>query len=440
MTKRIHVNIFSLGCSKNLVDSERLARRFSDAGIDIAFDQEIPPKGSIVVVNTCGFIGDAKEESVNELLRFIDLKERGHVKAVYVMGCLSERYRADVTEQMPELDGIFGKFDWAGIVDDVIARHAEEPLKPWQRILSTDKHYTYIKISEGCNRFCAFCAIPLITGRHHSRTQDEILDEVAELAAKGTREFNIIAQDLSSYGRDLPGAPDEPLAELIDRMADIEGVEMIRLHYAYPSDFPYGILPVMARRKEVCKYLDIALQHIDDTVLDNMRRHITGVQTRALLERIRREVPGIHIRTTMMVGFPGEDEAAFDRLVDFVREQRFERLGAFAYCEEEDTFAAKNFEDNIPEQVKQRRLEKLMTVQEEIAAEVAESEIGKTLRVIIDEYDPDMQRWIGRSEFDSPEVDCNVFVAADKELEIGQIYNVVVTDSEGFDLYGTLES
>lgn len=440
MTKRIHVNIFSLGCSKNLVDSERLARRFADAGIDIAFDQEIPPRGSIVVVNTCGFIGDAKEESINELLRFIDLKKRGHIKAIYVMGCLSERYRTDVAELMPELDGIFGKFDWVGIVDDVIARHSDEPLKPWQRILSTDKHYTYIKISEGCNRFCAFCAIPLITGRHHSRRPEEILDEVTELAAKGTREFNIIAQDLSSYGRDLPEAPEEPLADLIDRMADIDGVEMIRLHYAYPSDFPYGILPVMARRKEVCKYLDIALQHIDDTVLDNMRRHITGEQTRKLLDRIRREVPGIHIRTTMMVGFPGEDDAAFERLLDFVREQRFERLGAFAYCEEDDTFAAKNFEDNIPEQVKQQRLEKLMSVQEEIAAEVAQSEVGKTLRVIIDEYDSNMERWIGRSEFDSPEVDCNVFVAADKGLEIGQIYNVVVTGSEGFDLYGTLES
>lgn len=440
MTKRIHVNIFSLGCSKNLVDSERLARRFSDAGIDIAFDEEVPPHGSVVVVNTCGFIGDAKEESVNELLRFIDLKNRGHIKTVYVMGCLSERYRADVAEQMPELDGIFGKFDWTGIVDDVIARHTDEPLKPWQRILSTDRHYTYIKISEGCNRFCAFCAIPLITGRHHSRRPEEILEEVAELAAKGTREFNIIAQDLSSYGRDLDNAGDNALADLIDRMADIEGVGMIRLHYAYPSDFPYSILPVMARRKEVCKYLDIALQHIDDTVLSNMQRHINGEQTRTLLERIRREVPGIHIRTTMMVGFPGEDDAAFERLLDFVREQRFERLGAFAYCEEEDTFAARNLEDNIPEQVKQRRLEKLMAVQEEIAAEVADSEIGKTLRVIIDEYDPDMKSWIGRSEFDSPEVDCNVFVAADRELETGQIYNVLITDSEGFDLYGSIES
>ncbi len=301
-----HINIFSLGCSKNLVDSERLARRFSDLGIEVAFDEDVPPRGSTVIVNTCGFIGDAKEESVFELLRFLDLKKRKHVKAVYVMGCLSERYRDDVAEQMPELDGIYGKFDWQGIIDEVLSKKTATPAKPWQRKLSTAPHYSYIKISEGCNRFCAFCAIPLITGRHHSRPAEEILAEVAELASEGTREFNIIAQDLSSYGHDLSDAPSEPLADLIDRMADIEGVEMIRLHYAYPSDFPYGILPVMAKRKEVCKYLDIALQHIDDTVLSNMRRHITADETRRLLERIRREVPGIHIRTTMMVGFPAK--------------------------------------------------------------------------------------------------------------------------------------
>ena len=278
----------------------------------------------------------------------------------------------------------------------------------------------------------------MITGRHHSRPAEEILAEVAELASEGTREFNIIAQDLSSYGHDLSDAPSEPLADLIDRMADIEGVEMIRLHYAYPSDFPYGILPVMAKRKEVCKYLDIALQHIDDTVLSNMRRHITADETRRLLERIRREVPGIHIRTTMMVGFPGENDSAFNRLIEFVKEQRFERLGAFAYCEEEDTFAAKNFEDAIPDEVKQSRLEQLMAVQEEIATEVAASEIGKTLRVIIDEFDDNMQCWIGRTEFDSPEVDCNVFVSSENELEVGAIYDVEITGSEGFDLYGTV--
>lgn len=433
-----HINIFSLGCSKNLVDSERLARRFADLGIEVAFDEDVPPRGSTVIVNTCGFIGDAKEESVFELLRFLDLKKRKHVKAVYVMGCLSERYRDDVAEQMPELDGIYGKFDWQGIIDEVLSKKTATPAKPWQRKLSTAPHYSYIKISEGCNRFCAFCAIPLITGRHHSRPAEEILAEVAELASEGTREFNIIAQDLSSYGHDLSDAPSEPLADLIDRMADIEGVEMIRLHYAYPSDFPYGILPVMAKRKEVCKYLDIALQHIDDTVLSNMRRHITADETRRLLERIRREVPGIHIRTTMMVGFPGENDSAFNRLIEFVKEQRFERLGAFAYCEEEDTFGAKNFEDAIPDEVKQSRLEQLMAVQEEIATEVAASEIGKTLRVIIDEFDDNMQCWIGRTEFDSPEVDCNVFVSSENELEVGAIYDVEITGSEGFDLYGTV--
>lgn len=434
---RPHVNIFSLGCSKNLVDSERLARRFRDRGIDVSFDEEIPPRGSIVVVNTCGFIGDAKEESVMELLRFIDLKQRRHVKAVYAMGCLTERYRDDVSEQMPELDGIYGKFDWDAVVDDIEAKHGSEESKPWQRVLSTDKHYTYIKISEGCNRHCAFCAIPLITGAHHSRRAEEILEEVAELAAGGTREFNIIAQDLSSYGKDLPDAPEDALAQLIDKMADIEGVKMIRLHYAYPSDFPYSILPVMARRRQVCKYLDIALQHIDDTVLSNMRRRITAAETRELLARIRREVPGIHIRTTMMVGFPGEDDAAFERLMDFVAEQRFERLGAFAYCEEEDTFAARHFSDDIPDEVKQSRLEKLMSLQEGIAEEVAASHVGDFMRVIIDEYDTNTSMWIGRSEYDSPEVDCNVYVSSDKELEIGEIYLVYITKSEGFDLYGT---
>ena len=433
---KVHVDIFSLGCSKNLVDSERLARRFSDAGIDVSFDEEIPPRGSIVVVNTCGFIGDAKEESVFELLRFLDLKKRRLVKAVYAMGCLTERYRNDIKGQMPELDGIFGKFDWEKVVDTVLSDRDNTTGSPWARKLSTLPHFAYLKISEGCDRFCAFCAIPLITGRHHSRPVEEILSEVAELAAKGTKEFNIIAQDLSSYGKDLKYTHGEPLADLIERMADIEGVEMIRLHYAYPSDFPYSILPVMAKRKEVCKYLDIALQHIDDIVLSNMRRHITSAQTRELLDRIRREVPDIHIRTTMMVGFPGEDDAAFGRLIDFVKEQRFERLGAFAYCEEDDTFAAKNLDDNIPEETKQARLEQLMAVQEEIAAEIAAAEIGKTLRVIIDEYDSDIQRWIGRSEYDSPEVDCNVFVASQTELEIGHIYDVLITDSDGFDLYG----
>lgn len=431
MAKKI--SILSLGCSKNLVDSERLARRFADAGCSCRFVEELPTDGSALIVNTCGFIGDAKEESINTLLGAIKLKEEGALKAVYAMGCLTERYRADLTEELPELDGLYGKFDWEGVVGAIAGRDSSSA--PWQRTLSTLPHYTYLKISEGCNRFCAFCAIPLITGRHHSRPVDEIIEEVRTLVKKGTCEFNVIAQDLSSYGTDLEGGRSR-LAELLERIAAVEGVEMIRLNYAYPSDFPYDILPVMARHSNICKYLDIALQHIDDGVLSYMRRHIDAEATRKLLARIRAEVPGIHIRTTMMVGFPGETPEAFDRLMDFVREQRFERLGAFAYCEEDDTFAAKHFADDIPQEVKQQRLDALMQLQQDIAFDTAAEKIGSTQRVIIDEFDG--ERYIGRTEFDSPEVDCNVFVSTDKPLAVGSIYDVRITDSEGFDLIGTL--
>lgn len=425
------ISILSLGCSKNLVDSERLARRFADAGLEVRFTEALEADGSQYVINTCGFIGDAKEESVNTILEAVELRKRGDIAAVYAMGCLTERYRAELAQEIPELDGIYGKFDWGALVED-IARKAPAT-QPWQRSLSTAPHYTYLKISEGCNRFCAFCAIPLITGRHHSRPVEEILDEVRELAAKGVREYNVIAQDLSSYGRDLPGGRSQ-LAVLLEGMAAIEGVEMIRLHYAYPSDFPYDILPVMAAHPNICKYLDIALQHIDDTVLDAMRRHIDAAATRELLARIRREVPGIHIRTTMMVGFPGEDDAAFGRLLDFVAEQRFERLGAFAYCEEEGTYAANNLPDNIPAEVKQQRLDRLMALQQDIAFDTAQAKIGSTLRVIVDEFDG--HRYVGRTEYDSPEVDCCVFIENDSPLTVGEIYNVEITDAEGFDLIG----
>ena len=399
--RRKRVSILSLGCSKNLVDSERLARRFSDAGLQVRFVEELPHDGSVLVVNTCGFIGDAKEESVNTLLGAIELKNNKKIGGVYAMGCLTERYRKELTEEMPELDGIYGKFDWAAVVDAVSGHETET--KAWARDISTLPHYAYLKISEGCDRFCAFC---------------------------------VIAQDLSSYGRDLSGDGSPLLAELIDRMAQIDGVGMIRLHYAYPSDFPYDILPVMARNPKVCKYLDIALQHIDDGVLSGMRRHITGAQTRKLLDVIRREVPGIHIRTTMMVGFPGETDEAFDRLIKFVKEQRFERLGAFAYCEEEGTFAARNLPDSIPEDVKQRRLDRLMEVQQDIAFEVAEEKIGSTLRVIIDECDG--TNYVGRTEFDSPEVDCNVYFTSPRRLNCGDIVNVVIDGTDEFDLRGHL--
>lgn len=425
------ISILSLGCSKNLVDSERLSRRFADAGHEVRFVEELQSDGSCYVINTCGFIGDAKEESINILLEALQLKGEGAISAVYAMGCLTERYRKELSEEMPELDGIYGKFDWSRLVEDLAKKHPAT--KTWERNLSTPPHSTYLKISEGCNRFCAFCAIPLITGRHHSRPVDEIVEEVKSLAAKGVKEYNIIAQDLSSYGRDLPGGKSR-LAELIERLSDIPGVAMLRLHYAYPSDFPFDILPVMASRPNVCKYLDIALQHIDDKVLENMRRHIDSKATRELLARIRKEVPGIHIRTTMMVGFPGEDEAAFERLMEFVAEQRFERLGAFAYCEEEGTFAAANLPDSISEEVKQERLDRLMALQQEIAFEHAASKIGQRLKVIIDDFDG--ERYIGRTEYDSPEVDCCVFVDGDASVSIGDICEVEIYDSEGFDLIG----
>ncbi len=425
------ISILSLGCSKNLVDSERLARRFADAGLEVRFTDALEADGSQYIINTCGFIGDAKEESIGLLLEAIELRKQGGISGVYGMGCLTERYRAELKEEMPELDGIYGKFDWGALVDDLASK--TPVTRPWQRSLSTAPHYTYLKISEGCNRFCAFCAIPLITGRHHSRPVDEILEEVRELVAKGVREYNIIAQDLSSYGRDLDGGVSR-LAELLELMAAVEGVEMIRLHYAYPSDFPFDILPVMAAHSNICKYLDIALQHIDNKVLDNMRRHIDADATRSLLARIRHEVPGIHIRTTMMVGFPGEDDEAFNHLVEFVEEQRFERLGAFAYCEEEGTFAANNLPDIVPEDVKKQRLDRLMEVQQDIAFDTASAKIGSTLRVIIDEYDG--ERYIGRTEYDSPEVDCCVFIDSSRPLTTGNIYNIEITDAEGFDLIG----
>lgn len=424
-----------MGCSKNLVDSERLAHRFLEAGFDIVFDPEDRMDNpDYVVINTCGFIGDAKEESIEKIMDALAVKADGGLRGVYVMGCLGERYREELRREIPELDGLFGKFDWPGLVAELSGRENVAPRHEWDRELSTAPHYTYIKISEGCNRFCAFCAIPLITGRHTSRTIDDIEAEVRHLAGEGVKEFNIIAQDLSSYGTDLPGGRPQ-LAALIDRLAAVEGVEMLRLHYAYPSDFPYDILPVMARHPNVCRYLDIALQHINDGVLANMRRHITAAGTRELLARIRAEVPGIAIRTTLMVGFPGEDEAAFEELLDFVREQRFERMGAFAYCEEDDTFAAKNLDDSIPDEVKQERLSRLMDLQEEIAFEWAESMVGKTVRVVVDELDADY-RWIARTEYDSPDVDCVVYLPDGSPVEPGGIYNVRITGCEEFDLTG----
>ena len=429
MSDKRSVNVVTLGCSKNLVDSERVLAMLSKVGFEAHHQTDAPT--DIVIVNTCGFIGDAKEESVNTILEFCDAKKRGEISELYVMGCLSERYRDDLTNEIPEVDRYYGKFDWTAIIDDLDPGKGGQTANP-ERVVTTPSHHAYVKISEGCNRFCAFCAIPLITGRHHSRPIEEIEAEVKGLVKEGVKEFNIIAQDLSSYGLDLYG--EHRLAPLVDRLADIEGVERIRLHYAYPADFPMDILDVMARRENVCKYLDIALQHISDRVLTNMRRHITADETRSLLAEIRRRVPGIHIRTTLMVGFPGEEEEDFEQLMDFVREQRFERMGAFAYCEEEGTFGAKNFTDDIPQEVKQDRLSRLMALQEEISLEIQQQKKGLVMDVVIDSEEDDY--YVGRTEFDSPEVDPEVLVKKNVILGKGDTVKVKITDALPFELIG----
>lgn len=426
------IDVISLGCSKNLVDSERLLKQLELSGFQ-AFHNSDNVDGDIVIINTCGFIGDAKEESINTILTYAEAKNEGRIKELYVMGCLSERYRDDLLAEIPEIDRIYGKFDWVNIVSDIIKRNPAT--MPYDRVITTPSHYTYLKIAEGCNRFCAFCAIPLITGRYKSRPIEEILEEVRMLVGKGVKEFNVIAQDLSSYGLDIYKRL--ALPELIDRMAEIDGVKWIRLHYAYPSEFPYEILDVMARHSNVCDYLDIALQHINNDVLKNMRRHITKEETLALIRTIREKVPGIHIRTTLMVGFPGETEEAFNELKEFVREAKFERMGAFAYCEEDDTYAAKNFSDSIPREVKESRLEEIMTIQEDVALESNQSKIGKTMTVVIDREEPDY--FVGRTEFDSPEVDPEVLIDKDDRLTVGNFYDVEITEALPFELMAKLK-
>ena len=423
------IDIISLGCSKNLVDSERLMAQLRQAGYTVAHDPEVA-KGDICVVNTCGFIGDAKEESINVILEQGQRKAEGTLKKLFVMGCLSQRYLVELQTEIPEVDGWYGKFDWPQLLTD-LGKAWDENLKP-SRIITTPSHYAYIKISEGCNRHCSYCAIPLITGAHVSRPMEEILEEVRQLVAQGVKEFNVIAQELTFYGVDLYHK--RALAELIDRMADIEGVEWIRLHYAYPTDFPWELLEVINRHPNICRYLDIALQHIADPVLTAMRRHITKEETYAFVERIRREVPDIHLRTTLMVGHPGETEESFDELLDFVRWARFERMGAFAYSEEEGTYSAEHYADDIPEDIKQTRLSKLMRLQQRISGEIQKGKVGSVQRVIIDRIEGDY--YVGRTQFDSPEVDPEVLIPVnDKSLEIGAFYDVRITSSDDFDLY-----
>ena len=424
------IDIVSLGCSKNLVDSEHLMRQFQAAGYHVAHN---PSRidGETVVVNTCGFIADAQQESIDTILQLGEAKRQGKIRNLFVMGCLSERFRADLMEALPEVDRMYGKFDWKNMLVDLGKTYRDDLAS--ERYLTTPPHYCYLKISEGCNRFCAFCAIPLITGRHTSIPVGDVLDEVRHLTAQGVKEFNVIAQDLSSYGTDLEGRM--MLPELIDNMAQIEGVEWIRLHYAYPTQFPYDILPVMAKRDNVCSYLDIALQHISDKVLTNMRRHISRQETLNLLARLRHEVPDIHIRTTLMVGFPGEGEQEFEELMDFTREARFERMGAFAYSKEAGTWAAQHFTDDIPHEVKQERLQRLMVLQEEISQDIQQQKVGQTLRVIVDREDEDY--YIGRTQWDSPEVDPEVLITKEKLLAISEFAQVRITEALPFELVAT---
>jgi len=439
------IDFITLGCSKNLVDSERVMRQLEAAGWRCVHDAE-QPHGEIAVINTCGFIGDAKEESINMILQMAERKKKGQLRQLIVMGCLSERYRAELEQELPEVDAYFGKFDFPKIVESLKLKVERSPkgdsCKSFERHLTTPKHYAYLKISEGCNRMCSYCAIPLITGRHTSRPKEEILDEVRWLVGQGVKEVNVIAQDLSSYGTDLVKGQRTKaylLPELIDEMAQIEGVEWIRLHYAYPTDFPDALLDVMARHTNVCKYLDIALQHCSDHMLGMMRRHITRAEQDALIRRIRERVPGICIRTTLLVGHPGETEADFEELKKWVRTMRFDRMGCFAYSDEEGTYANRHYKDDIPQEVKEQRVAELMAIQQTISGELMQAKVGTTERVVIDRKEGDY--YIGRTQYDSPEVDCEVLIKGDKDntqCAIGEFVNVKITKAEEFDLYGII--
>ncbi len=424
------VDVVSLGCSKNLVDSERLMAQLRANNIKVAHDSD-HPKGEVAIINTCGFIGDAKEESINTILQFAQAKHKGKLKKLYVMGCLSERYREELKEQIPEVDKFYGKFDWAGIIEELGATYRRDLMN--ERSLTTPGHYAYLKISEGCNRKCSYCAIPLITGPHVSRPIEEVVEEVRRLADKGVKELQVIAQDLSSYGLDL--YHESRLGELVERMSEVEGIEWIRLHYAYPAGFPKDILGVMRDNDKVCKYLDLALQHSSDAMLKKMRRHISKAQTEELLAEIRETVPGIHLRTTLITGHPGETDEDFADLVDFVKRERFERLGVFPYSHEEDTYAWQNYEDDVPEEVKESRADKIMEIQEEISAEKNEEKVGKVMKVMIDRQEGD--GYVGRTEYDSPEVDPEVTVGGN--AKVGEFSMVKITGAEAYDLIGEVE-
>ncbi len=428
--KKNQIDIITMGCSKNLVDSEKLMRLFEDNGYRCTHDSE-SPDGEIAVINTCGFIESAKEESINTILSFVEAKKEGRLKKLFVMGCLSQRYKDELENEIPEVDKFYGKFNYKQLLSDL--GKAEISSYHGLRHLTTPRHYAYLKISEGCDRQCAYCAIPLMTGKHKSRLKSDILAEVKDMVAQGVKEFQIIAQELTYYGRDIDGK--QHIADLISAIAEIEGVQWIRLHYAYPNQFPLELLDVIRENKKVCNYLDIALQHISDGVLSRMHRHVTKLETLNLIKTIRAKVPGIHLRTTLMVGFPGETEEEFQELLDFVRWARFERMGAFMYSEEEGTYGALHYQDDVSLAVKQQRLDQLMAVQQEISAEIEAEKIGKTMKVIIDRKENDY--YIGRTEYCSPDVDPEVLIhSTEKNLEIGAFYQVNITDAEEFDLYG----
>ena len=428
--KKNQVDIITMGCSKNLVDSELLMKQFEANGYHCVHDSK-NPQGEIVVINTCGFIQDAKQESINAILEFAQAKDEGKLKHLYVMGCLSQRYQKELEAEIPQVDKFYGKFNYKQLLTDLGKAVDESCIG--KRHLTTPHHYAYLKISEGCDRHCSYCSIPIITGKHVSRPKEEILDEVRDLVAQGVKEFQVIAQELTYYGVDIDGK--RHIGELIREMADIKGVKWIRLHYAYPNQFPMDLLDVMREKDNVCKYIDIALQHISDHLLDKMHRHVTKEETIQLIRQIRERVPGIHLRTTFMVGFPGETDEDFQELMDFVRWARFERMGAFAYSEEDGTYSALNYQDDIPESVKEERLGKLMALQQEISAEIEAEKVGKTLPVIIDRKEGDY--YIGRTEYCSPEVDPEVLIkASTKRLRVGEFYQVRIIDSEEFDIYG----
>ena len=430
--KKNQIDIVTMGCSKNLVDSELLMKQFEANGFICTHDSE-RPQGEIAVINTCGFIESAKEESINTILEFAERKKDGQLKKLFVMGCLSQRYKDELEKELPEVDRFYGKFNYKQLLTDL--GQAEIPSCDGRRHLTTPPHYAYIKIAEGCNRRCAYCAIPLITGKHVSRPVEDVLQEVRELVQQGVKEFQIIEQELTYYGIDIYG--ECRISNLIDEMAKIPGVEWIRLHYAYPNDFPMELLDVIRRNNNVCKYLDIALQHISDRMLNRMLRHVTKKETIDLITEIRRRVPGIHLRTTLMVGFPGETEDDFNELLDFVRWARFERMGAFDYSHEDGTYSYEHYIDDVPEEIKQERLDRLMALQQEISAEIEAEKVGKTMKAVIDRKESDY--YVARTEFSSPEVDPEVIIKTRRKLRIGEFYNVEITDSEYFDIQGKIK-